>query len=603
MPHLPRAPRRPTRALRLSALLLLPVLVAGCELPTRAAAPSDQPSAASLARAGDHAGAARAWELAAEGARGAERPALLLAAAEAWREAGDDARARATYAAIEPRRFDEAQRLRHAVLGAGFALADGDAMGAVAMLAAAPRSGDAALDARALSLRAEALEAGGDRFGAAAARAAAGEGEDAAGARRIEALLSRLPDRELAERTAALPVGDALYPFAGRALTRRGLALPRPYERAPAGPVDATLPRAEADGYRPPTRVALLLPLSGPLANAGNAVRDGFFAGYYGEPRRRPEVRAYDTAALGAEAAYAQAVADGAQLVVGPLEREAVDALFSAGTPVPLLALNRAGVEPPAGSQAWSLSPEDEGVAAAERLLARGQRRVVIAAAADDTARRSAEAFRERLRQRDGEVVAEIALPEGGLDYVTPLHAAVGEREVDALFLVARAPAARLLKPQLAALSNFDGVPVVATSLVLAGGGDPRQDRELDGIEYPELPWLLDGREGLPDAGAVGREVASSRGAAARLFAFGHDAWLLAAWGDHLGRDPEASVRGTTGELRLDGFGLVQRRPAWAVFSGGRSQRAPDGGLISEPAGPAPAALPAPAAGAAPGAR
>jgi len=130
-------------------------------------------------------------------------------------------------------------------------------------------------------------------------------------------------------------------------------------------------------------------------------------------------------------------------------------------------------------------------------------------------------------------------------------------------------------------------VPVVATSLVLAGGGDPRQDRELDGVEYPELPWLLDGREGLPDPAAIGREVASSRGAAARLFAFGHDAWLLVAWSDHLGADPEASVRGTTGELRLDGFGLVQRRPAWAVFSGGRSQRAPDGGLIAEPAAPA----------------
>lgn len=592
MPHSPRAPRPsigPTRrrALRLPALLLLPALLAGCELPTRASAPSDQPAATSLARAGDHAGAAAAWEAAAAGARGNERQALMLAAAEAWREAGDDARARAAYATIEPRRFDDAQRLRHALLGAGFALADGDAMGAVAQLSAAPRSGDAALDARALSLRADALEAGGDRFGAAAARAAAGEGEAAAGARRIEALLSRLPDRELAERSAALPVGDPLYPFAGRALTRRGLALPRPYDRPASAPADPSLPRADADGYRPPARVALLLPLSGPLANAGNAVRDGFFAGYYGEPRRRPEVRAYDTAALGAEAAYAQAVADGAQRVVGPLEREAVDALFGAPTPVPVLALNRTGTEPPAGSQAWSLSPEDEGVAAAERLLARGQRRVVIAAATDDTARRSAEAFRERIRQRDGEIVAEIDLPEGGLDYVTPLHAAVGEREVDALFLAARAPAARLLKPQLAALSNFDGVPVVATSLVLAGGGDPRQDRELDGVEYPELPWMLDGREGLPDPAAVGREVASSRGAATRLFAFGHDAWLLVAWADHLGADPEASVRGTTGELRLDGFGLVQRRPAWAVFSGGRSQRAPDGGLIAEPAAPA----------------
>ena len=64
--------------------------------------------------------------------------------------------------------------------------------------------------------------------------------------------------------------------------------------------------------------LAVLLPLSGPLSAAAAPVRDGLLAGYYGEHRRRPEIRFYDTASSPVDAtnAYARAVADGAELVV-----------------------------------------------------------------------------------------------------------------------------------------------------------------------------------------------------------------------------------------------------------------------------------------------
>jgi hypothetical protein len=73
-------------------------------------------------------------------------------------------------------------------------------------------------------------------------------------------------------------------------------------------------PPAESDGYRPPIKLAVLLPLSGGLATAAAPVRDGLLAGYYGERRRRPELVFYDTngTAAGAGAAYARAVVEGA---------------------------------------------------------------------------------------------------------------------------------------------------------------------------------------------------------------------------------------------------------------------------------------------------
>ena len=60
-------------------------------------------------------------------------------------------------------------------------------------------------------------------------------------------------------------------------------------------------PAADRDGYRPPVKLGLLLPLSGGQAAAASAVRDGFLTGYYGESRRKPEIRFYDTAALDAQ--------------------------------------------------------------------------------------------------------------------------------------------------------------------------------------------------------------------------------------------------------------------------------------------------------------
>ena len=213
-----------------------------------------------------------------------------------------------------------------------------------------------------------------------------------AAAGRIEALLSQLDDATLAREAAALPAGDPLYAFAGRALLNRGLPLPRPFDRSQWKLDSADWPPAERDGYRPPAEVALLLPLSGSQATVAAAVRDGYLAGYYDETRRRPQLRFYDTAAAGgAGAALARAVADGADLVVGPLAREEVDAVFGGREPpLPVLALNRGEHLPPAGDASFSLSPEDEGVAAAEFLLERGARRVLVVAGGEDVQQRAA---------------------------------------------------------------------------------------------------------------------------------------------------------------------------------------------------------------------
>ena len=376
-------------------------------------------------------------------------------------------------------------------------------------------------------------------------------------AMRIDALLAQLDDASLGRDAARLPAGDPLYNFAGRALMGRGLPLPRPFDRGEWNFDDR--PPADRDGYRPPLKLGVLLPLTGGQAAAASAVRDGFLSGYYGETRRKPAVRFYDTAG-GANAAYGRAVAEGNDFVVGPLGRDEVDAVFADDTPqVPLLALNRGNRIPPAGSAGFSLSPEDEGISLAQYLIERGAKRVLIVGGGEDGQRRSASAAKAQLERRGVQVAGNVGI---GADYA-PLAPGV-----DALLLAMKGSQARALMPQLA-LAGINAATRVATSQITSGTGKPAEDAVLDGIVYPTESWGVRGVSGLPSQASAAARLDTARGPAARLFAFGFDAWLVTAYLERLALSANAGIDGATGRLSLDGFGNVLRQPSWSRYSGG----------------------------------
>lgn len=385
-----------------------------------------------------------------------------------------------------------------------------------------------------------------------------------ANAARIDKLLASVDDATLSKLTGALAANDPLYPFAGRAMLARGLKPPYPFSRG--FNFDGRAP-ADRDGYRPPSKVAILLPISGSLSAAAKPVRDGFLAGYYAERRQRPTITFYDAAA-GASAAYQKAVADGADYVVGPLDREHVGALFAQGElPVPVLALNRGSKAPPPGSVSFSLAPEDEGTAAAEYLVAQGARNVLVLGGNDDTLRRTSAAFRERLQARGGQVAGAIALGGTAEALATELAAATAKGPVDAIYFAARGDQARAAMPAINAQPALAKARRVAASQIANNPGRGEDAMLLDGIVFPGESLAARALPGMPsDPGAL---TPTARGAAARLFAFGYDAWLITAYLERLANAPQDALPGATGHLQLDGFGNVLRAPTWSVLRGG----------------------------------
>ncbi|KRG76029.1 lppc lipoprotein [Stenotrophomonas ginsengisoli] len=565
--------------LRLSALSISLALLAGCA--TTATTPSASPAqSAALAQldGGQPREAAIALETLAGSLRGAARNQTLADAAWGWHLAGDSARAQSLLTQVNPRQLAGASQQRYQLLQAIAALAANQPAQALSLLAS-PQAVHAPLQAPWLQTSAAAQEAQGDLFAAAASLHRAlpllsGAARDTAQAD-IQRLLARVDDTTLRNRSAALAADDSFYNLAGRALIARGLSLPRPLQLDPASLPDfSQRAAAERDGYRPPAHIAVLLPLSGQLATAAGPVRDGLLAGYYAEHRRRPELQFIDTAgtAAGALSAYDKAVAAGADYVIGPLGRDEVDALFARSQlPVPVQALNHGRTLPPAGHLAFSLAPEDDGLMAAEYLLARERRNVAVIHSSDDNGRRAAAAFANQFKQRGGQVAASIAVSDSPTNIGSQLPAGV-----DGVFLAVRGPQARALAPQLA-LAGLGGATRVGSSQLTSGTGKAEEDQALDGIAFPTERWASHGVAGLPAASELAGRLPTARGGAARLLAFGFDAWKISAYLPHLATSTDQGLPAATGLLYLDGSGQVLRRPSWSTFSGGHSQPIMDG--------------------------
>lgn len=360
-----------------------------------------------------------------------------------------------------------------------------------------------------------------------------------------------------------------------------------------------------------PRQVALLLPLSGRQAGAAAAVRDGFVAGYLQQDGdiERPAVTTYDTAALGASAAYEMAVREGAEFVVGPLLKSELAELAAAELPaVPGLALNWTDGDamPPGYVAQFALAPEEEAAAAARRALLEGHRRALVLGQNTDQGQRMAESFIAAFRQGGGEVLAWQVYDPRNADFAFPIRALLlleesenryqrvqgilGRRvefeprrrhDATLVFLAARSSEALLLRPQLRYHYAAD-LPVYATSLVY--DATRRDNGDLDGIHFPDMPWRVNpaAADDIAPFRAFGNLAVERSG---RLYAFGADAYRLVPLLFHGSAALADGVPGLTGTLSIDAQGRIRRTLDWGRFADGEVRHDPLPLSFGDPAG------------------
>ena len=187
---------------------------------------------------------------------------------------------------------------------------------------------------------------------------------------------------------------------------------------------------------------------------------------------------------------------------------------------------------------------------------------------ARERTRRAAAAFRARLEELDGTVVVELVVNATPGAMGTALQtAATTDGGIDAVFLAVRPSQAGAIVAQLADV-GLGGKLRIGTSALAGARPTDTSGHALDGIAFPSDAWSVQYVAGLPSSVTAASMLATARGSAQRLFAFGYDAWLLTAFLERLATNPAASVAGATGTLRIDADGNVVRTPAWSSWNG-----------------------------------
>lgn len=346
-----------------------------------------------------------------------------------------------------------------------------------------------------------------------------------------------------------------------------------------------------------PANIALLLPLTGRFSSAAEAALDGIFAAYYQDPQRDAiTVRIYDIGEKPEQAllSYQQAVEEGAEFVIGPLDKAAVTVLASEPElPVPTLALNYAESTDNLNLYQFALAPEDEAWEVAERAWLEGYRQAAIMVPDSSLGERLKRAFATHWQELGGQVVAESQYNAESNDFSSPIKALLkiddsefrkrriqqimGKRlefvprrrqDIDFVFLAASPQPARLLRPQLK-FHHAGDLPILATSHLYSGVVDRNADRDMDDILFCDMPWTLDAQS--PQQGLRKMaELKAHRDQLQRLVALGVDAYQLVPLVSMLERYPYERYQGETGSLHLGTNRRVMRQLLWAQFEHGR---------------------------------
>ena len=352
-----------------------------------------------------------------------------------------------------------------------------------------------------------------------------------------------------------------------------------------------------------PQQVALLLPLQGQLASTAEAIRNGFMAAYYQNPNNQTiKISVYDTSHGDIRLIYKQAIANGADFVIGPLTKENVQTLADSNAlTVPTLALNTLDNYQHLQIHhlyQFGLSPRDSAVQVADKAWQDNHSRSIVIAPQSSWGQGIAQAFSDEWQKLGGTIAINLAYPDSP-DISAQIQAALnidqseqraqalqkilGEKfrfiprrrnDVDVIFLAALPQRARQIGPLLK-FYYAGNIPVYATSLIYSGNPSPRYDRDLDGIQFCDVPWVLDNNNDLTqNLQSLHQQIMTtwpnSYKQYPRLYALGVDAFGLMSRFNQLLIFPKLGLSGATGTLYLDPYRHIVQKLVWAQMDDGK---------------------------------
>jgi len=355
-----------------------------------------------------------------------------------------------------------------------------------------------------------------------------------------------------------------------------------------------------------PQKIALLLPSKNRFSKAATAIKNGFLSAYYvqTDDLSRPDLQFYDSGNDSESfwTAYNSAIADGAEFIVGPLDKMSVNLLSEADNlDVPTLALNYSDTvsgeipdNTPKNLYQFGLSPEDEAEQVAERAWLNGYSSAIILVPLGKWGDRVHSAFKNRWEQLGGRIgeyqtynpqkndfsksIRKVLNIDESERRHSLLHATINHKtfftprrrqDVDFVFIGAFPRQARQIRPQLKFHHAAD-LPVYATSHIFTGKINAQMDRDMNGVFFGDMPWVIPGESlhaGLKKE--INKQWPDASEKYARLYALGIDAYNMIPSLNRLIAYRSEFYRGETGNLYLDDNNRIHRRLLWLGFKRG----------------------------------
>ena len=310
--------------------------------------------------------------------------------------------------------------------------------------------------------------------------------------------------------------------------------------------------------------IALLLPLqSASFGAAAAAVQLGFMAAANLDSDALP-VRTYDMIdeEAGVVSTYREALANGAQAVVGPLTRNGVTVLSQIPDfTVPTLSLNIPELPGPGNLYFFGMAIEAEARQIARLAKSQGMQQAIVITSNDMLAHRLQFSFENQWTALGGRILREIEY-SGDTSVFSDLVASPESM----VFFATNAEKSRAIRPFLPVNLSAYG-----TSQLFVSNTNTLPNFDLEGVRFVDMPWLI--QTDQASVSVYPRAIPPLAIDKERLYALGVDAYRLIKLLLNRQTQTYLQLDGVTGQISLDGQ-TFYREAVPALFVQGHGQAA-----------------------------
>ncbi|MEP0074251.1 MAG: penicillin-binding protein activator [Marinomonas sp.] len=344
-------------------------------------------------------------------------------------------------------------------------------------------------------------------------------------------------------------------------------------------------------GDMAPKKIAIMLPMSGNLERASQAIIDGFFSSFYNQKESRPQVFIIDVNNYeNIKNALAAANEKLPDIIIGPLQKNNVAQISRLELNTPVIALNQLDLNLHANNlYHFSLNPEDE----IHELIAfakqEGAQNAAILSTQDTWAQKQSDEFREAATKENVNITSNQTYantPRGRQDAIQKLllvnesyarkklieqwsgvqveSIARSREDLDYVYYAGKLTDAKQIRPLLD-FHFAEKIPMLATSTLNDSAPEKSTNpNDIERILFTELSALTPNNKALS-----GLFQSQNSNILRRLQALGADSYLLANKYQLFTLLPSTKIAANTGIITIDKDGIFHKRPEIMTYRKG----------------------------------